>query len=49
MLQGLGYASMEKIAYNDSRHRPERPSERLHHPTAVVAPPIISDFVIYPA
>lgn len=49
MLQGLGYASMEQIGYN------ERGVIRNDHlsdyiiPTAVDAPPMVSDFVINPA
>lgn len=49
MLQGLGYASMEQISYN------ERGIIRNDHlsdyiiPTAADAPPLVSDFVINPA
>ncbi len=49
MLQGLGYASMEQISYN------ERGIIRNDHlsdyiiPTSMDAPPLVSDFVINPA
>jgi CO/xanthine dehydrogenase Mo-binding subunit len=49
MLQGIGYASMEQIGYN--QHGVIR-NDRLTDymiPTSMDAPPLISDFVINPA
>ncbi len=49
MLQGLGYASMEQIAYNDRGViRNDHLSDYII-PTSMDAPPLVSDFVINPA
>ncbi len=49
MLQGLGYASMEQIAYNDRGViRNDHLSDYII-PTSMDAPPMVSDFVINPA
>ena len=49
MLQGLGYASMEQIGYNERGIiRNDRLTDYII-PTSVDAPPLISDFVVNPA
>ena len=49
MLQGLGYASMEQIGYNERGIiRNDKLSDYII-PTAMDAPPLVSDFVLNPA